>query len=83
VVTSFKNFEAQEFLRLTGGLRVLLSHCYSDEQLPMLRETAIFAVRNATHGNELNQKMGKDMLAEQRARAASVGGPPLTDVGLD
>jgi len=79
----YENFEAQEFLRLTGGLRVLLSHCYSDEQLPMLRETAIFAVRNATHGNELNQKMGKDMLAEQRARAASVGGPPLTDVGLD
>jgi len=69
--------EAQDFLRLVGGLRILLSHCYADHEVPLLREAGVFAVRNATHGNEANQAAAQALLMEQRA--ASNAGERLVE----
>jgi len=65
----YERQEAQNFVRLVGGLRVLLSHCYADHEVPLLREAGVFAVRNATHGNEANQAVAQALLSEQRAAA--------------
>jgi hypothetical protein len=73
----YENSSAQEFLRLSGGLRVLLSSCYSDEYLPMLRENGIFAIRNATLGNPTNQEEARRLLEERKIAAASGEGPPV------
>ena len=43
--TWMRDFEAAEFLRLSGGLPTLLSHCYADPELPLLREAGVYAVR--------------------------------------
>lgn len=61
---------AQEFLRLTGGIPILLSHCYADPELPLLREVGVFAVRNATHHCPENQAIARDLLAERRTAAS-------------
>lgn len=65
---------AQDFLRLTGGIPVLLSHCYSDADMPLLREAGVFAVRNASHENLANQEIMRALLAERRQNAAAAGG---------
>lgn len=65
---------AQNFIRLTSGLKALLSHCYADPELPMLREVSVFAVRNATHGCVENQAAARGLLAVQRKAAAEQGG---------
>merc|ERR1711871_1301610 len=57
----YGNRAAQDFVRVTGGLRVLLSNCYADEHLPMLRENGVFAIRNATHQNLENQALAKGL----------------------
>jgi hypothetical protein len=73
--------QAQDFLRLSGGLPVLLSHCYSDADLPLLREAGVFAVRNATHHNLANQEAVRRSLAERRqvAEAAAAAGNASVD----
>lgn len=78
---------AQNFARLTNGLRVLLSHCYADHDLPMLREVGIFAVRNATHTNVASQEVVRELLAERRAvdereRQAQAAPPSIEEFGF-
>jgi len=65
---------AQEFLRMTCGLRVLLSNCYADHHLPMLRENGIFALRNATVDNPANQVAAKQLLEERKTAQAGASG---------
>eukprot|EP00928_Gymnodinium_smaydae_P038099 TRINITY_DN26347_c0_g1_i1.p1 TRINITY_DN26347_c0_g1~~TRINITY_DN26347_c0_g1_i1.p1 ORF type:complete len:696 (-),score=150.65 TRINITY_DN26347_c0_g1_i1:1-1893(-) len=76
----YDDHEAQEFLRLTGGLRVLLSSCYADHELPLLREAGIFAVRAATRHNIDNQEAVKALLAE---RVVSSSGPIASELSLE
>eukprot|EP00421_Protoceratium_reticulatum_P057511 CAMPEP_0168490112 /NCGR_PEP_ID=MMETSP0228-20121227/69014_1 /TAXON_ID=133427 /ORGANISM="Protoceratium reticulatum, Strain CCCM 535 (=CCMP 1889)" /LENGTH=518 /DNA_ID=CAMNT_0008506811 /DNA_START=56 /DNA_END=1613 /DNA_ORIENTATION=+ len=67
----FEQPAAQDFVRLVGGLRVLLSHCHADQEMPLLREAGIFAVLCATRGSEANQAMAREMLARQRTEAVA------------
>lgn len=67
----YESPEAAEFLRLSGGLPILLSHCYADPEMPLLREVGVFAVRNATQHSEQTRAAVKVLLAERRARSAS------------
>mmetsp|Transcript_4389 Transcript_4389/g.7793 ORF Transcript_4389/g.7793 Transcript_4389/m.7793 type:complete len:437 (+) Transcript_4389:230-1540(+) len=76
----YENKSAQDFLRLSGGLRVLLCFCYADPDLPLLRENGIFAVRNATQGNVANQVAARELLAERKAMSATP--PPIDELGL-
>ncbi|CAD7943917.1 unnamed protein product [Amoebophrya sp. A25] len=46
-----------------ADLTLLLNFCYSDHNLPTLKETAVFAVRNAAHGNPGNQERIRKLLA--------------------
>lgn len=85
----YSNPPAQAFARLTTGLKALLSHCYSDPEVPMLREVGVFAVRNATVGCRENQQAVADLLAERKAAASAAGPgaglqPPLmAEFGLE
>jgi len=73
---------AQDYLRHIGGLKSLLSHCYADPEHPMLREVAVFAVRNATHGCAANQAAARELLAERKqATDQGAGGPLPPSVG--
>merc|ERR1712151_475931 len=72
----FEQPHAQSFARMTHTLRWLLSHCYADPELPMLREVAVFAVRNATYGCLENQAAARELLAERRsAEGQGASGP--------
>eukprot|EP00933_Yihiella_yeosuensis_P020264 TRINITY_DN16281_c0_g3_i1.p1 TRINITY_DN16281_c0_g3~~TRINITY_DN16281_c0_g3_i1.p1 ORF type:complete len:663 (+),score=168.30 TRINITY_DN16281_c0_g3_i1:66-2054(+) len=62
---------AADFLRLSGGLSTLLSHCYSDHELPLLREAGIFAVRNALQHSKAAHEEVRALLAERKTRAAA------------
>ncbi|CAE8686354.1 unnamed protein product [Polarella glacialis] len=62
---------ARDFLLLSGGLPALLSHCYADPELPLLREAGVFAVRNLTkHSEEVRQAV-RELLAERRSVASA------------
>lgn len=79
---------AQDFARLTRGLQVLLSHCYSDAEVPLLREAGVFAVRNSTCENKENQEAIRQILAERKAAIAAAGpevaleSPPIEEFGF-
>eukprot|EP00435_Cladocopium_sp_Y103_P013532 s718_g3.t1 len=60
-----------EFLRISGGLPALLSHCYADPELPLLREAGVYAVRNATQHSPETRDTVRQLLAERRTRDAS------------
>ncbi len=47
---------AQEEVRVRGGLPLILNHCNVDSANPMLREWALFLVRNLCEGNAANQE---------------------------
>jgi len=75
----YEQRRAQDFLRQIDGLRTLLSHCYADHDLPMLRECAVFSVRNATKGNLENQKAAGELLSQRKQSAetdSSAAMPP-------
>lgn len=72
---------AQDFVRMTGGLRVLLSHCHADPKLPLLREYGIIAVRNAVTDNEANRQMVRVMIAQRHEADVEVE-VPYDEVGL-
>lgn len=79
----YEDRRAQDFLRLTDGLRVVLCHCYADPELPLLREAGVFAVRNATDGNATNQAYARELLSagwkasKQGAEGDSASGPAM------
>ncbi|CAK9110472.1 unnamed protein product [Durusdinium trenchii] len=75
----FESPEAAEFLRLSAGLPVLLSHCYADPELPLLREAGVYAVRNATKHSEKTRDAVRSILAERRVRDAAAGPLPTVD----
>jgi len=75
----YQNRKAQDFLRLNDGLRVLLSQCYADEELPLLREVAVFAVNNATRHNLENQEAARLMLAERRVTEQNADATSVED----
>lgn len=67
----FENPQGAEFLRISGGLPALLSHCYADPELPLLREAGVYAVRNATQHSPETRDAVRQLLAERRTRDAS------------
>eukprot|EP00913_Durusdinium_trenchii_P018323 g17213.t1 len=58
---------------------VLLSHCYADPELPLLREAGVYAVRNATKHSEKTRDAVRSILAERRVRDAAAGPLPTVD----
>ncbi|CAJ1426928.1 unnamed protein product [Effrenium voratum] len=78
----FESPEAAEFLRLSGGLPTLLSHCYADPELPLLREAGIFAVRNATQHSSATREEVKQLLAERRTRDPNRALPMVDESAL-
>eukprot|EP00434_Breviolum_minutum_P022601 symbB.v1.2.019944.t1/scaffold1645.1/size107836/9 len=77
--TIFESPQAADFLRLSGGLPALLSHCYADPELPLLREAGVYAVRNATQHSPETRETVRQLLAERRTRDPSTeaGAGPL------
>jgi len=85
----YKNADMQELARQTNGLQILSSHCYSDHELPMLREVGVFAIRNATYGNLANQEEIRKILSQRKQTAASQSPdagaptPAIAEFGFD
>lgn len=55
---------AQEEFRECGALPLLLSHCRIDDNNPLMREYALFAVRNILVNNPTNQDLVKGLEAK-------------------
>lgn len=47
---------AQDTIRTSGGINLLLSRCTTDFKNPLAREWSLICVRNLTEGNEDNQR---------------------------
>ncbi|KAI9348021.1 spinocerebellar ataxia type 10 protein domain-containing protein [Obelidium mucronatum] len=60
---SFMCKEAQDQVRLVGGIPVVLSHCIIDDSNPFVKEWAVFAIRNLCDGNKENQTLIESMEA--------------------
>ena len=70
--------EAQRALCETGGLIVLLNHAYSDDSQPLLREAAIFAIREVLAGNVECQAEARALIAQRNAHILTEGlGTPV------
>ena len=50
-------------VRCPTGLRVLLNHTLSDEKDPLMKESSIFAIRNACHTNAANKSAVRRLLS--------------------
>jgi len=53
----FEDSEIQDRIRLCDGIPVVMNLCVVDERNPLLREHALFTLRNTLQGNSENQKV--------------------------
>ncbi|KAJ3382592.1 hypothetical protein HDU84_004200 [Entophlyctis sp. JEL0112] len=54
---------AQEKIRIAGGIPLILNHCHIDESNPFIKERSVFAIRNLCEGNAENQALIASMEA--------------------
>ncbi|BGP56382.1 hypothetical protein JCM8202v2_004000 [Rhodotorula sphaerocarpa] len=53
--TALRAQEAQDRIRIAGGLELVLGMCQIDDRNPTMREHALFVIRNLLKGNQANQ----------------------------
>jgi len=58
--------DAQDQLRDSGGLAIVLSNCFTDFNNPFAREWALVCIRNACEGNSLNQAYIESLQPEKK-----------------
>jgi hypothetical protein len=74
---AYKCREVQDALRTMGALPLVLNGCRSDDNNPLVREWAIFAVRNICEDNDENQRYIADLKPQGVAE-----NPDLDRLGL-
>lgn len=74
---AYKCREVQDELRNMGALPLILNGCRSDDNNPLVREWAIFAVRNICEDNDENQRYIADLKPQGVAE-----NPDLDKMGL-
>lgn len=74
---AYKCREVQDALRISGALPLILNGCRSDDNNPLVREWAVFAVRNICEDNDENQRY----IAELKPQGVAEN-PDLEQMGL-
>jgi hypothetical protein len=66
---SFRFRAAQDLVRESGALTAVMSHTYVDPEQPLMREAAIFCLRNLTEGCPANQEAISALQVQKVSRA--------------
>lgn len=75
----YRSRAAQDTLRESGGLAVVLSHCATDFSNPLAREWALLCTRNAAEGNIANQ----DFIDSLRPQSVSIQDEKMKQQGMN